>query len=130
MTIRNTSRYPTAVVRALVLFAARAMLVEAWDLVVHVTSAGVVLKGQFWEGTVSIGIGPTDLFPVFPRAYVRGAPRVLQVDWREALVATAAHEFAHARQDRERRGWNEVEAEHAARGALVVFRGERVRRAA
>jgi hypothetical protein len=136
VTIRNTSRYRTEHVRDLVLFAARAMLVATWDLVVLVTAAGVAFKGEFdGRWTVSIGIGPADAFPTGWRAYARGAPRVFQFDWQEGLVATAVHEFAHARQNAR---WNdilepdgpsycEVEAERAARAALVVFRGERRR---
>lgn len=129
MTILNTSRYRTEHVRELVLFAARAMLVAAWDLEVRVTGAGVAFKGEYFAGTISIGIGGPGCFPVGWVAYARGAPRVFHFDWQEAIVATAAHEFAHARQSVEYRRYDEIEAERAARAALVIFRGER-RRAA
>jgi hypothetical protein len=87
----------------------------------------VAFKGEFYAGRISIGIGSAALFPIGWQAYVRGAPRVFQFDWQEGLVATAAHEFVHARQAREYRRFDEVEAERAARAALVIFRGERRR---
>lgn len=147
MTIQNTSRYRTSAVRELVLFAARAMLVQAFDpLVVRVTACGRPYVGEARVWDVAIGIGGPEHFPHFGDRMVRGAPRVFHVDWQEALVATAAHEFTHVRQATlwlraqtrevlERAEqippavYDEVEAERAARAALVVFRGER-RRAA
>ena len=145
MTIRNTSRYRTEHVRALVLFAARAMLVQAYDpLRVRVTACGRPYVGEARVWSVSIGIGGPEHFPHFGDRMVRGAPRVLHVDWQEAIVATAAHEFAHVRQATRwlaaqtraalevadgipTSAYDEVEAERAARAALVVFRGERRR---
>lgn len=126
MTIRNTSLYPTPVVRALVIFAARALLVEAWDLDVRVSAAGVAFKGEFFAGRVSISVGAPERFPVLQPA-IRGAAPIFHVDWQEGILATAAHEFVHARQSAEYRPFREAEAERAARAVLVVFRGERRR---
>lgn len=123
MTIRNTSLYPTAVVRELVLFAARAMRVAAWDVGVRVTAAGVAYSGEArghvgGHHVVSIGIGPAHLFPLWT-SY--GGVRVGHGCWMEALVATAAHEFQHVRQARDGRPMSESEAERAALGTLAAF---------
>lgn len=54
----------------------------------------------------------------------RGSPLIEVADWREGLVALAAHEFNHIRQFQNRWPCSEVECERVAAKRLASFRAE------
>jgi hypothetical protein len=65
----------------------------------------------------------------FPRTYryrrLRTAPSITVGNWREALLALAAHEACHVRQFREGLRRSEVAAEHWSKRALDAWRTAR-----
>lgn len=107
-TLRNTSRYPTAEVRALVKFAMSECDVRG--VCVNVKNSTWAYRGMAYQGVpcisnappqadylVTVGIGGEQHFPMT----VARAPVDEFRSWQEALVAVAAHEAKHIEQFRE-----------------------------
>jgi hypothetical protein len=69
----------------------------------------------------------------FPRTYryrrLRTAPAITVGDWRQALLAVAAHEACHIRQFRDGSSRSEVEAERWSKRVLQTWVDGEVRRA-
>jgi hypothetical protein len=126
--ISNTSRYPSVVVRALVLFAARELEVTGYVREVEVvgTRRGEVFRGWCYGRRVNIQVGPPERFPHHRAPYRAGAPEYDIRDWQEGIVQVAGHEFTHSRQFMRRvTRHSEVEAERGALAVLHVFRERR-----
>ena len=143
--IRNTSRHPDDEVRELVEFATRGI---DMDRVCVNVKGGHGLSARAYDGvpsisnaprrarylvTIKVGngvsypvgplnrngkrpdeVGPRNRFPFFTYA-----------DWREWLVAAAAHEARHIHQYRNGEPRSELECEHFAESALARYRDAR-----
>jgi hypothetical protein len=143
MRLKNTSRYPEDEVRQLVAFGMRG--VNTAGLAVNVKNAqNCAYRGRAYERVpllssrvtcstvrrlVTIGLGEPERFPVSnfdPRkqhAYGgKRSPLIEYRDWREALVAVAAHEARHIQQFQRNRPRSEVDAERFAAKALDHYR--------
>lgn len=131
----NTSRYPTAVVRALVAFARGTR--RCGDVAVNVKNCRYAFAGRCYsrvpalsrrkgDRLVVVRIGAPGRFPLttkYPGLVT--APEYVFRDWEEALVGVAAHELTHAMQFETRSPRSEIEAERAALRAVERFRAER-----
>jgi hypothetical protein len=120
--VRNSSRYPTHEVQALVACAIEGT--DAADVEVHVRNS----KGRF-SGTAHFArprrlrlqpstrwlivarIGSPDKFPILKHRYpgLKTAPQYDILDWREAMVLIVAHELRHVQQFRARAEWIELQ---------------------
>jgi hypothetical protein len=133
MVVRNTSRYPTDEVRALVSFAARDL--DMRGVCVNVKNSHRYAYGGYAylgvpelsnapassEYLITLRLGAPDRFPVTPPRR-RGAPPLRLACWREALVAVAAHEAWHIQQYRRELPRSEVACERFEAVAIERFR--------
>jgi len=136
-TIRNTSCYEDAEVRALVKFAMSE--VDVRGVCVNVKNSQHPMRGMAYEGVpyisnapvqaeylITIGIGSPERFPRVHDRKMRGAPSHELADWREALVAVAAHEAKHIEQFRENKRRSEVACENFEAYMLRRYREEMI----
>ena len=136
-TIRNTSRFPTAEVRALVRFAMRDVDTRAVCVNVK-TMRGTGWRGWAYEGVPSISnapsqaeylitlaVGEENAYPMRPAGTRRGEPEVEFASWQECFVFLAAHEAKHIEQYREDLPRSEVRCNVFAAGVLERFRSDR-----
>lgn len=151
MRFLNFSQYPDDEVRQLVTMAMRD--VDTVGVAVHVkNSRRGAYRGMAYDGVpaisraarhkrtrylITIGIGAPDRFPVdnlvsttrngvterHPYGGKR-SPLIEMADWREALVAVAAHEARHIQQFQWHARRSEVDAERFAARALQRYRAE------
>jgi hypothetical protein len=140
--IRNTSRHPDAQVRELVRFATRGI---DMDRVCVNVKGGHGLGARAYDGVpsisnaprrarylVTIKIGTGVKYPVGPQNRNGKAPHEVgprnqfpfftYADWREWLVAAAAHEAFHTHQYRHADRRSELECERFAEQALMRYR--------
>ena len=146
MKIVNLGRYPTPAVRILVKYAADLMGVEelrcrpplisvigerqpAYVVSLTLKDTKFTFKGRCGGRHISVWLGAPDRFPRLGIQYpgLKTAPIHDLMDWQEALVCVAAHEFQHSRQICKRVRCSEVEADMRAVWALGEFRRERAR---
>lgn len=136
MRLKNTSRYPDDEVRLLVAFGMKG--VRTTGLEVHVKNARTAYRGRAYNGVplispaakrfsverlVTIGLGSPRAFPDAPHRYGgKRSPEMAFADWREALVAVAAHEARHVWQFQYRKRRSEVDAERFAFKRLTTYR--------
>lgn len=134
-TVRNTSRYPTDEVRALVKFASQEIDMRA--VCVNVKNATIPYRGGAYrhvpaisnapagsEYLITIGIGPEDLFPYFWDSSYKSVAPIAFFDWREALIAVAAHEAKHIDQFRHGTRCSEIACEMFEAYMLDRYRAE------
>jgi hypothetical protein len=146
--IRNTSRYPDAVVRELVSFATRD--VDMSGVCINVKNGE--LAGGAYNGVPEISNAPAaasylitlrvgkgnERWPLGPVNYHFKAPDetgprnrfpfFVCVDWREWLVKLAAHEAKHIEQFRAGDSCSEISCEQFAIRVLEQFRARDARR--
>ena len=149
MRLKNTSRYPDDAVRRLVTIAL--LGIDARRLAVNVKNSRRPYRGRTYatvpsispisaepdmDRLVTIGIGAPECFPLDTAIGERGAlhgyggkrsPIITMNDWREALVAVAAHEGRHVWQLQHEAPGSEVDAERFAAARLDEYRALDVR---
>lgn len=78
--------------------------------------------------TIRVRIGADSIFPVRGCKYpgLKTAPVYDLLDWEEALVLVAAHEFMHCQQFRQGMPLSEVQAETTGLSRLAAFREARL----
>jgi hypothetical protein len=140
MVLRNTSRYPTDDVRALVEFATGE--IDMNRVCVNVKNSRTrAYSGSAYFGVpeisnappdseylVTIRLGPPEMFPLVPERR-RRAPSIEISCWREALVTVAAHEANHIDQYRRDLPRSEVACERFDAWVLGRYRAMRARAA-
>lgn len=140
MIIRNTSRYPTREVKALVRFATSEL--DMRRVCVNVKNSSRVRSGYAYDHVpamsnapagcrylITIKLGGPENWPR-EEAYHNGNgarrggrwPEIDIADWREALVHLAAHEGKHIDQYQSRTKCSEVACEHFAAYMLDHYR--------
>ena len=144
MLLKNTGRYPTHEVRKLLAVAARGLDLER--VAVHVVDshrayddrpciAKMVRVPIGADHLVTLRIGAPGQFPADNMRTVmtwgKGSPLIVMMDWREGLVALAAHKFNHIRQFHNNwpRSWSEVQCEKFAAKRLAAYRESSLRTA-
>jgi len=130
--ITNTSRYPTSDIRYLVHFALQSVGRNEVGKRVRVRVTNKMYRAfggrAMGRRYVIVRVGAPESFP-FKRNR-DGWPKYEMRDWRECVVAVAAHEFNHLSQfERQARTYrhvklSEVECEHAAKQAVEEFRAD------
>jgi hypothetical protein len=141
LSIRNTSRYPDAVVKALVNFARDDR--DVGSISVEITDTKFTFRGRFHApDSVRVRVGSPAHFPSVNNKYpgLKTAPVYTLADWQEAIVAVTAHEFVHRMQylasrmqssglDLPHPGkkvrYSEIDADRSALRTLERFRAER-----
>lgn len=142
--LKNTSRYPDDVVRQLITIALHG--VDDRRLAVNVKNSRRPYRGRTYatvpsispisaepdiERLVTIGIGAPECFPLDTAIGQPGAlhgyggrrsPIITMIDWREALVAVAAHEARHVWQFQHEAPGSEIDAERFAAARLDEYR--------
>ncbi len=123
----HSSNHPFEAIKILVTFAARHLEVEDFGLHVEVTHASYFYRGRAWRRRVLLRIGDAKWFPMKGHSYpgLKTAPVYDLMDWQEAVVKLAAHEFQHVRQFRARTTCSEIEADKVALHVLGEFRARR-----
>jgi hypothetical protein len=122
--LQNTSVYPTAAVKILVRFAfENGTEPVAPTSHIKVKRCSSAFRGRACLSWVRLRIGSPDLFsnPI-PGSYKKRAPPYEIRDWKEALVALAAHEFNHVSDFSARRIQSEVRCEFELVRVLEAFR--------
>lgn len=141
MLLKNTSRYPTEEVRRLLEYAA-----DGFDLrrvAVHVRNCGrgaYAGRAYFSVPYISSAAKPATRLVVLrigsPQAFPssnfikklghpyggKSSPLIEMDNWREGLVALAAHEFCHIHQFQNNLSGSEVRCERAAEKRLNAYR--------
>lgn len=144
MRLKNTSRYPDDAVLQLVIIALRG--INARRLAVNVKNSRRPYRGRTYatvpsispvsaepdiERLVTIGIGAPECFPLDTAIGQPGtlhgyggkrSPIITMNDWREALVAVAAHEARHVWQFEHEAPGSEIDAERFAAARLDEYR--------
>lgn len=125
LTIKNTSRIPDEVVRAL-LDVAREVVWDSSRL-----DVGIAIKnrtrgpwsGHAYRNRIVASVGPDSAFPITAKyPGLSTAPEYTVNDATEAVCALLAHELTHVRQLRAGRRASEIECEHACIHALERLR--------
>lgn len=77
--------------------------------------------------SVKLRIGPDSAFPLLGHSYpgLKTTPVYDLLDWEEALVLLAAHEFMHCQQYRQGMPRSEIQAEITGLSRLTAFRAAR-----
>ena len=144
MRLTNSSDYPTEEVAALVAFAMKG--VKTTRLAVKVKNCSGAYGGMAYEGVpristayklrsvdrlVTVRIGKPSWFPssnMSPGATHpyggKRSPLIEHRNWREALVAVAAHEARHIWQYQHNKSRSEVDAERFAAKRLSAYRDQ------
>jgi hypothetical protein len=140
LVFKNSSRYPDAEVRALVVFALKGL--DTRRLAVNIKNAvNCAFRGRAYRGIprvspyrgdrrvthlMTVGIGAPWKFPALSCYHhqkgMKSAPGYRMECWREALVAVAAHEARHIHQFRRALPASEVDTERWAAKRLDAYR--------
>lgn len=129
MKFTNLSQYDTQEVRELVETATKGIKLR--KVKVTVTNTKHTYAGRAWDSwpyrRMLIRIGSPDQFPItckYPRK--KTAPTYEMRDWREGIVAVAAHEARHIYQYKFNKRRSEIDAERWAVKKLEEYRVKRL----
>ncbi len=136
--ISNSTKYPTQLVLLLIrrVWAATKLPDGTAPLITVRTCSELNCPGcgvTSGNGkTVTLRLGDPETFPIVDHQYRKTSPIYTINDWRESLIATAAHEFWHVQEihtmmglppeGRSKFRFSEVKAERAAYAALLKYR--------